>query len=80
MSLGFRPIAVTTPKAALAILKLTVTALGVVDQESGTSDNRRILEPTQETQQHAPVHVIAQKPNPDSRREALAHGAKCLGT
>ena len=73
--LGIQPITATTSEAALAVLRLTVVAFVVVDQEIGTFDTRRILQRARKTQLHAPILVITRQPDPYLRREALALGA-----
>lgn len=74
-SLGFSPVTVTTPEAALAILRLMVVALVVVDFEDGPFDSRQILEGARSTQYYAPVLVIGRKSDQDFREQALALGA-----
>jgi ActR/RegA family two-component response regulator len=75
MKLGFAPVTATTSVAALGILRLTIVAFVVVDQGGATFESRRVLERARQTQQHAPVLVITQKPDPHFRHEALALGA-----
>ena len=74
-SLGFIPIAATTPEAALAVLRLEVIALVVVDEGDGLTSSRKVLRRAQETQQHAPVLVVSRCTDPESRCQALALGA-----
>lgn len=75
LSLGFVPITAATVEAALAILRLMVVAFVVVDQSSGMEADRNILKRVQSAQPHALALVIAQQPDADFRREALALGA-----
>ena len=75
LSLGFVPMTVETPDAAIAILRLMVVAFVVIDQSSGIQATRTILKRVQQDQAHALALVVAQEPDPRFRREALSLGA-----
>jgi len=75
LSLGFTPVTATTTEAAIALLRLLVVTLVVVDEESGKSENGQILRRSRDMQYHAPVFVIGGTSNQDFRRQAMALGA-----
>ncbi len=75
LSLGFVPITAATAEAALAVLRLSVIALVVVDEDEGLCASREILRRAREIQQHAPVLVVGQSADPESRHQALTLGA-----
>ena len=75
MSLGFKPVIATTVEAAVALLRLLVVALVVVDEESGKIESGQILRRSRDMQYHAPVLVFGGRSDPDFRCQALALGA-----
>ncbi len=75
LSLGFVPIAAASAESALSVLRLLVIALVVVDEDEGLCESRMILKRAREIQQHAPVLVVSQRADPESRHQALAMGA-----
>ena len=62
LSLGLVPITATSVAAAIAILKLMVVAMVVIDQSSGTPAVRKILKRAHKVQPHALGFVIGQDP------------------
>ncbi len=79
IKLGFTPVTTTTPEEALAILRLAIVGLVIVDQGKKIFESQHVLERARETQQHAPVFVITRERDQNYRHEVLAMGAAaCL--
>lgn len=74
-SLGIVALTATTAYVALAIFRLVLVTFVIGDQENGKFESRRILQCARKDQKHAPVLVIAQNPDLDFHREAMALGA-----
>lgn len=74
-SLGLRPVPATTPEAAVAILRMLVVALIVVDEGRGKVESCQILQRARDIQFHAPVLVVSRRPDADFRQEVLTLGA-----
>lgn len=75
LSIGFVPITATTLEAALAVLRMIVIELVIVDEEAGTPESQSILIQARNNGQRVPVLVVSQRFDPQSRREALELGA-----
>lgn len=75
LSLGLTPVTAATSEAALAILRLMIVAYFVVDAKGGLEGCRQLIDRARETQHHAPVLVVSQKPDQDFRQRAMTMGA-----
>lgn len=75
LSLGLSPVTATTSEAARAILRLMIVAYVVVDADGGLERCRQVMHRARETQHHAPVIVLSQKPDSDFRHQAMLMGA-----
>ncbi|MEJ2009276.1 MAG: hypothetical protein P8Z30_14165 [Acidobacteriota bacterium] len=75
LSIGFGPIAATTPEATLAVLRLTAIELVIVDERVGVPETRRILKQTGNDSPKVPVLVVSSSFNAELRRQALELGA-----
>lgn len=75
LSVGFVPITANTLEAALAILRMTVIDLVIVDEATGVSETLKILESAGDGWRKIPVLVVSQGFDAKLQRLAMELGA-----
>lgn len=75
LSVGFVPIPAATLEEALAILRMTVIDLVIVDEETGVPETVRILERAKDGWRSIPVLVVSQGYDAELQRLAMEMGA-----
>lgn len=75
VSIGFAPITAPTLEAALAVLRVTMVELAIVDDEAGTLEALRILKRARNEGQNVPVLVVGRGSDEELRRQAMELGA-----
>lgn len=70
VSLGLTPLAATTPEAAMGMLRLTVVAFVVVDQDEGSKGCRQVIRHAQEAEYKSTVVVVSRNHLRNSHPEA----------
>lgn len=74
-SIGFVPITATSLEAALAVLRMVVIELVIVDEEGGLLATQEILKRARENRRSVPVLVVDRNSDAELRRQALKLGA-----
>ena len=75
VSIGFTPITAPTLEAALAVLRLMVIELVIVDEETGPLGTQRILKRAGDGEQNVPVLVVGRGSDGELQRQARELGA-----
>ena len=74
VSLGLTPIAATTSESALGLLRLTVVAFVVVDQDDGPQECGQVIRHAREAEYQSTVVVVSRRNHRNPHHEAARFG------